>query len=172
MAVSGLILLAACDQNMTDQQKIESYEETALFPQGTGMLDPVPGTLAREQAASSPSMPERIDRALLARGRERFGIFCTPCHGAVGDGQGMIVARGFPQPPSFHIDRLRDAPARHFYDVVTDGYGVMYSYGARIPEDDRWAIVAHIRALQLSQNASVADLPPDIRSALEREAGP
>ncbi len=97
--------------------------------------------------------------ALLQRGRERFDVYCSPCHSVVGDGDGMVVRRGFPAPPSYHIERLRAAPDHHFYDVITHGYGVMYPYGDRVAPDDRWAIVAYIRALQLSQHAAASDAP-------------
>jgi mono/diheme cytochrome c family protein len=105
----------------------------------------------------APSAPP-VSLALLERGQERYRIYCTPCHSELGDGQGMIVQRGFPPPPSYHIKRLREAPPAHFYDVITNGHGAMYSYAARVQPDDRWAIVAYIRALQRSQNASRADL--------------
>ena len=97
---------------------------------------------------------------MIERGRERFNIHCAVCHGFSGAGDGMIVQRGFPTPPSFHSDRLRAAPAGHFFDVMTRGYGVMYPYASRVPPEDRWAIVAYVRAIQLSQNATLADVPP------------
>jgi len=127
----------------------------------------MPAASPSAQAAAS----ERADRrrwtlAVLERGRERFDIFCAPCHSIAGDGDGMIARRGFPHPPSFHIDRLRNAPDTHFYAVITDGYGAMFPYATRIPPDDRHAIVAYIRALQLSQHAAVADLPPQVRDKL------
>jgi mono/diheme cytochrome c family protein len=96
--------------------------------------------------------------ALLRRGQERFNIYCSPCHSPVGDGDGMVARRGFPHPPSYHIDRLRNAPDRYLFDVITQGHGVMRSYADRVPADDRWAIVAYIRALQLSQYARLEDL--------------
>ncbi len=105
-----------------------------------------------------PSNPPPVTLALLERGQERFRIFCTPCHSELGDGRGMIVQRGFPSPPSYHIERLRAAPTSHFYDVITDGFGAMYSFAARVPPADRWAIAAYIRALQRSQNATPVDL--------------
>ncbi len=108
-----------------------------------------------------------VTRQSLARGRERFNIYCAVCHGATGDGNGMIVQRGFPQPPSFHDQRLRDAPAGHFVDVITNGYGVMYSYASRVAPEDRWAIAAYIRALQLSQHAASADAEPNAAKQLE-----
>jgi cytochrome c553 len=113
------------------------------------------------------SFPIPITRDVLERGRERFEINCAPCHGRTGDGNGMVVQRGFPPPPSYHIDRLREAPVGHFYDVITQGYGVMYSYAERVTPADRWAIAAYIRALQLSQHATLAEVPPDQRTELE-----
>jgi mono/diheme cytochrome c family protein len=113
------------------------------------------------------TFPYPITRAILQRGQERFDIYCAPCHGRTGEGNGMIVQRGFPAPPSFHIDRLRDAPPGHFFDVMTHGYGIMYSYAQRVEPSDRWAIAAYIRALQLSRHASPKDIPPTERAKLE-----
>jgi mono/diheme cytochrome c family protein len=110
----------------------------------------------RIEAESAQAIPYALTLQLLERGRERFGIYCEPCHSPVGDGDGMIARRGFPHPPSYHIARLRQAPDRHFYDVMTNGYGIMYSYADRVTPEDRWAIVAYIRALQRSQGAQVA----------------
>ncbi|HEY6484468.1 MAG TPA: cytochrome c [Steroidobacteraceae bacterium] len=110
--------------------------------------------------------PEPITPALLARGRERFNIYCAPCHSEAGDGDGMIVRRGFPAPPSYHTDRLRNAPDSHFYQVISNGYGVMYPYADRITPADRWAIVAYIRALQLSQHAPASMLSEDDEAKL------
>lgn len=107
----------------------------------------------RIAAQSATSIPYPITMALLERGRERFGIYCEPCHSPLGDGDGIIARRGFPHPPSYHTQRLREAPDRHFYDVMTNGYGIMYSYADRVSPEDRWAIVAYIRALQRSQGA-------------------
>src|SRR6185503_16478059 len=112
-------------------------------------------------------IPFTVNRAVLERGRERFDIYCAPCHGRTGDGNGMIVQRGFPVPPSYHIDRLRQTPAGYFFDVMTRGYGVMFPYAARVQPSDRWAIAAYIRALQLSHNARVADLSDQDRTQLE-----
>jgi hypothetical protein len=105
------------------------------------------------------AIPFKVTRQVLDRGRERFNIYCSPCHGRTGDGNGMIVQRGFPQPPSFHLDRLRTAPDGHFYDVITHGFGTMYNYAARVKPTDRWAITAYIRALQLSRNADAPVRP-------------
>ena len=125
------------------------------------------GSTANVTAIGSvDQLPYPVDRAMLERGQSRFNIYCAPCHGEAGYGDGVIVQRGFSDPPSYHSDRLRQAPLGHFYDVATNGYGSMPSYAALISADDRWAIVAYIRALQLSQNASAADLPADSQAAL------
>ena len=107
----------------------------------------------RIEAESAKAIPYPVTMPLLERGQQRFAIYCEPCHSPLGDGDGMIARRGFPHPPSYHIARLRAAPDRHFYDVMTNGYGVMYSYADRVTPEDRWAIVAYIRALQRSQDA-------------------
>jgi mono/diheme cytochrome c family protein len=165
----GLVLLAGgCDQSMVNQPKYEVYEAADLFRDGKAMQDPVPGTIARGELAYRAALAERpeLSLALVHRGRERFDIFCAPCHSPTGDGDGMIVQRGFPRPPSFHTERLRTAPTEHFIAVITVGYGVMYSYADRVPPADRWAIAAYIRALQLSQHAAVASLPEDVAGLL------
>lgn len=118
-----------------------------------------------DQFIAQPPIP--IDKAALLRGQERFNIFCSPCHGQLGDGEGMVVQRGFRHPPSFHIDRLRNQPAGHFFDVITNGFGGMASYASRVPVEDRWKIVAYIRALQVSQNSTEADVPAGQKAALE-----
>ena len=159
VALLALLAVAACD-DMADQPKAKRYS-----PAGeSARTGEIAGTAAREtQDTAAPP----LDLTLLKRGQERFDVFCTPCHGRVGDGDGMIVERGFPAPPSYHIDRLRQAPTQHFYDVITNGYGAMYSYAARVPPRDRWAIAAYIRALQASQAARLDDVPADRRGALE-----
>lgn len=165
----GLALLAAgCDQSMRDQPKYEVYEAAALFRDGKVMQHPVPGTIARGELAYRAALAERpeLSLELVRRGRERFNIFCAPCHSQTGNGNGMIVQRGFPHPPSFHTERLRQAPTEHFINVITDGYGVMYAYADRVPPADRWAIAAYIRALQLAQHADVARLPEDMAELL------
>jgi cytochrome c553 len=113
------------------------------------------------------TFPIPVTRELLQRGRERFDIYCSVCHGRTGDGNGMIIQRGFPVPPSYHIDRLRQAPVGHFFDVMTQGYGIMYSYAERVKPEDRWAIAAYIRALQLSHDMKLAELPVSERAKLE-----
>jgi mono/diheme cytochrome c family protein len=114
--------------------------------------------------------PEPVTQEMIERGRQRFDIYCSVCHGRTGEGNGMIVRRGFPTPPSFHIDRLRSAPAGHFVEVINSGFGLMYSYASRVEPADRWAIAAYIRALQLSQHAGLADIPAEQRTQLEQEA--
>jgi mono/diheme cytochrome c family protein len=170
--IIGLVLLlASCGENMNEQKKLPPYRASSLF-EGLAMLTPVPGTIARDALPDSAPQPPVITAELVARGKSRFEIYCTPCHGRIGDGQGMVVQRGFPAPPSFHNDNLRAAPASHFYDVITNGHGVMYSYAARVAPADRWAIVAYIRALQTSQYAAVTSLSSEDRQALTKEAGP
>jgi mono/diheme cytochrome c family protein len=159
LACAGL--LAGCDVSMTEQRKLSPNSPTALWPDGTTARPLPEGVVAQGDVgrAAEAKNPPPVTEALLARGRERFGIFCAPCHGLAGDGDGVIVHHGFPAPPSYHIDRLLAAPAQHFYDVITNGYGVMFSYGDRVPPHDRWAIAAYIRALQLSRRAKVAEVP-------------
>jgi mono/diheme cytochrome c family protein len=125
------------------------------------------GFVGKDEATT---FPQPVTRELIERGHERYDIYCSVCHGLTGDGLGMIVRRGFPPPPSFHQDRLRQAPPGHFYQVITNGFGVMYPYAARVEPADRWAIAAYIRALQLSQNATLADADPAGRQQLEEAA--
>jgi hypothetical protein len=114
------------------------------------------------------TLPVPVTRALLERGQERYNIYCSVCHGRTGQGDGMIVQRGFPVPPSYHLERLRTAPIGHFFDVITRGYGVMFSYASRVEPADRWAIAAYLRVLQLSRHATLEDVPPAQRAILER----
>lgn len=154
--------LAACDdQSMRVQNRYEVYGKAPLFPHAAETQRPPDGTVAQGDLARTAALdtPPPVDAALLERGRQRYEVFCTPCHGLTGEGDGMIVQRGFPAPPSYHEPRLRAAPARYFVDVMTKGYGVMYSYAARVEPRDRWAIAAYIRALQLGQHAQVAEVP-------------
>lgn len=154
-------LLTGCDLSMTSQRKLKTYAPTALWADGTSARPLPEGVVAEgdvERAAAARNPPP-VTEALLARGHERFAIFCAPCHGLAGDGDGIIAEHGFPAPPSYHIDRLLAVPAQHFYDVMTDGYGVMFSYADRMPPHDRWAIAAYIRALQLSRRAKLAEVP-------------
>jgi mono/diheme cytochrome c family protein len=175
IAILFMCLLAAgCGQNMTSQPKYSEYQPAPLFSNGRVVQAPVPGTVARGDLdrAREAAEPPPLTAALLARGRERFDVFCSPCHARTGEGDGMVVRRGMPRPLSFHDPRLRAAPDRHFFDVITGGYGAMYSYASRVPPADRWAIVAYIRALQLSQNASLDDVPPEERARLLAQAPP
>jgi mono/diheme cytochrome c family protein len=164
MAARPLAVLAAlvlglagsgCDDHMANQPKRLPYELPYGAKAPWPALPPA-GTVARDDR---PVPKPAVSLALLQRGRERFDIYCAPCHSRLGDGDGRIARRGFPHPPSYHIDRLRKAPDRHFYDVMTNGYGVMYPYRDRVSPEDRWAIVAYIRALQLSQDAPPQALP-------------
>ena len=167
-----LLLLAGCDQDMARQPRYDPLEASRQFADGSSARAPVKGTVARD-ADLSPrpeKIPLPVTMATLERGRQRFDIFCSPCHGRTGDGHGMVVRRGFPAPPTYHQDRLREAPDSHFYDVITNGYGAMYSYAARVSAADRWAIVAYIRALQLSRHAPVAALPKTLQARLNAEA--
>ena len=158
MLLLALPMLAECN-DMTHQAKRDPYADAAVGPGRT------PAHVVQFQ--SRPVPPPPVTLALLQRGQERYRIYCTPCHSELGDGHGMIVQRGFPAPPSFHVARLREAPVQHFYDVITNGYGVMYSFSYRVQPVDRWAIAAYIRALQHSQNASITDLTPKQKAALQ-----
>jgi mono/diheme cytochrome c family protein len=120
----------------------------------------------RVNGVVADQFPFPVTREVLERGRARYNIYCSPCHDYTGSGRGMIVQRGFPPPPSYHIERLRQAPAGHFFEVMTNGFGAMYSYSGRITPEDRWAIVAYIRALQLSQHATLDDVPAEARQQL------
>lgn len=165
IALAGLaIALAACD-NMANQPKLNPYE----LPYGSELrwpVNPPPNTVARDEPLNSPSAPP-VTMALLERGRQRFDINCAPCHSRVGDGNGIIVQRGFSRPPSYYKEALRAASSQHFYDVITHGHGVMFSYADRVDPADRWAIVAYIRALQASADATLADVPASERGALQ-----
>jgi mono/diheme cytochrome c family protein len=166
-----VFLLPACRKGMVDQQRLKPLAEERFFADGRGSRIPPEHTVARGQLREdeqfftgkigdqlAATFPMAITRETLTRGRERFEIYCAVCHGRTGEGNGVIVQRGFPQPPSLHDERLRDAPVGHFFDVETNGYGVMYSYASRISPEDRWAVAAYIRALQLSQHAAPGDV--------------
>ena len=163
VAVVGLgIAVAACD-NMANQPKRLPYELPYGAEANWPALPP-PGIVPRDEKRVPPPP---VTMALLERGQQRFDIYCAPCHSRIGDGHGMIVQRGFPSPPSYYIERLRTAPIQHFYDVMTNGYGVMYAYADRVAAADRWAIAAYIRALQASVTTEIAEVPPDQRQALK-----
>lgn len=147
------VLLAACDQNMVVQQKAMPTEASRLFPDGKVDQAPPVGTVARDEPTRREVLAARppLTRALIERGRERYGIYCEPCHSPAGDGDGIIPRHGFPHPPSYLEGRLRRAPASYFVQVITNGHGVMYAYGDRVAPADRWAIAAWIRVLQEAQ---------------------
>jgi len=182
MAAAAICFLALAGCNDMDQEpKFKPLAPSTVFADGRSARVPPADTVAvnnlrlddalylgKVNGKDVTTFPFPVTRQVLERGHERFDIFCSVCHGRLGNGQGMIVKRGFPPPPSYHIDRLMNAPVGHFYDVITNGYGVMYSYADRIPVKDRWAIIAYIRALQFSQNATLADVPPSQRAALEK----
>ena len=172
LGLAALAGMAGCRPGLYNQARYETYEASDFFPDGLSARPLVAGTVARGwdrddehlyygrvDGALASTFPFEVDRAVIERGRDRFNIYCLPCHGGLGDGQGMIVQRGMPQPPSYHEQRLREIPVGHFYDVITRGFGAMYPYAHRIKPRDRWAVVAYIRALQRSQNAAVEDLP-------------
>jgi mono/diheme cytochrome c family protein len=168
-----MLSASACRQDMHNQPKYKPLAETDFFGDRRSARSTIPDTVARGQlridqarytgklnGKDVTAIPIQITREDLDRGHDRFEIYCSPCHGRLGDGQGMIVKRGLRQPPSYHDERLVNAPIGHFFDVMTNGYGAMYSYASRVSVDDRWRIAAYIRALQLSQNA-----PPDLQTA-------
>ena len=168
LVISLAAVLLGCNQGMENQPRYEALEAAPPWENDQSARRPVPGSVSRraslEQRAGGP--PESLTRELLEAGERQFAIYCAPCHGPTGDGQGMVVQRGFPAPPSFHSQRLRQAPLHHFYDVISHGFGVMYSYAARVSPEERWAISAYIRALQLSRHASLGDLTEAQRAAL------
>ena len=182
VAVAALGTLG-CRLDMHTQPKYKSDDPSTFFPDGRANRPEVADTVARGHLRSDELLytgrvngvvaerfPFPITRQVLERGRARYNIYCSPCHDYTGSGRGMIVQRGFPPPPSYHLDRLRRAPAGHFFEVMTDGYGAMYSYAGRITPEDRWAIVAYIRALQRSQHATLDDVPAAERGQLAGEA--
>jgi cytochrome c553 len=177
-----------CRQDMHDQNKIEPLEATPFFADGRGSRKPVDGTVARGQLKEDrhfyegrygdgddgprgelvDTFPVPVTRDLLLRGQERFTIYCAPCHARTGDGDGMVVRRGFQRPLTFHRDELRQAKVGYIFEVMTKGLGVMPPYAAQVPAADRWAIVAYIRALQQSRNAKIEDVPEPQRTELNR----
>jgi mono/diheme cytochrome c family protein len=171
--------LSGCIQEMANQPRAEAYESNAFFPDGLASRPQVEGTIARGQPwEDTPELtgktdgkpvdriPVAVTSELVRRGQERFNIFCSHCHGRSGYADGMVVQRGFPAPPSYHIDRLRDEPDGRLFDVITNGLGRMPAFGSRIPPADRWAIASYIRALQLSQNTPADSLNAEQRGKL------
>jgi hypothetical protein len=176
----GLFSTTGCRQDMHDQAKYEPLEKNTFFDDQRASRPLVEGTVARGHLRDNPAyfvgkigdqpvttFPLEVTEELVQRGQSRYNIFCTPCHDVAGNGLGMIVRRGFKRPPSFHIDRLRQSPPGYFYDVITSGFGQMSSYAEQIPVRDRWAITAYIRALQLSQHATMDLVPEEKRKELE-----
>jgi mono/diheme cytochrome c family protein len=172
--MAALAALAGCQQQMAIQPRYQPLSASDYFADGQSARQPVDGTLAQGRAELDPlyvakdatTLPVPLNAELVARGQQRYNIFCTPCHGLTGDGNGFVTTRGYRRPPTFHSDRLRAAPVGHFFDVITNGFGAMYDYSAQIPPRDRWAIIAYVRALQLSQNIPAAQLTPDQRAKL------
>jgi len=167
-----LLATAGCRIDMHVQPYYRPLTKSDFFADGRSARNPVEGTVARGDLREDTylytgkvngnlgdALPFPLTRAVLDRGHERFNVYCTPCHGRVGDGNGFIPSRGLRRPPSYHIDRLRKVPLAYFFDVMTNGFGVMPDYSSQIPVRDRWAIAAYVRALQLSQNATAADVP-------------
>jgi hypothetical protein len=174
---------AGCHRDMRDQPKYKPFEASDFFADGRSVRPVVEGTVARGQLRADSLLysgrvgkepadlfPFTVTREVVLRGRERYDIFCAPCHDYTGSGRGMIALRGHRLPPSFHDQRLKDAAAGYFFGVITNGFGVMYDYAAQITPEDRWAIVAYIRALQAAGSASVNDVPPAERASLDRPA--
>lgn len=172
--------VAGCRQDMHDAPRYEVFESSAFFPDGRASRSLPVGTIPRgwlreDEATYTGRMngefidafPFAISHSDLQRGRERFNVYCTPCHGRLGDGNGMVVQRGLRQAASYHQDRLRQERVGYFFDVITNGFGAMQGYAEQVPVRDRWLIVAYIRALQLSQNASVENVPADRRGELD-----
>jgi mono/diheme cytochrome c family protein len=184
LAVATFALVAAgCRQDMHDAPSYDPLQATDFFANGQASRVPVANTVARGQLRDdthfyqgrvndqlATTFPMPVTAAVMARGQERFNVFCAPCHGRTGTGNGMVVQRGFRAPPSYSEERLRNAPVGYFFDVMTNGFGAMQDYSAQITPQDRWAIAAYIRALQFSQNARLEDVPADRRAELDRPA--
>jgi mono/diheme cytochrome c family protein len=171
---AALLVSTACRNDMHTQPRYKVYAETDFFGDGRSERPTIADTVARGQlhldearytgklnGKDVETIPIQISKEDVLRGQERFNIYCSPCHGRLGNGHGMIVARGLRQPPSYHDERLMNAPIGHFFDVMSNGYGSMYSYASRVAVDDRWRIAAYIRALQLSENAAGDVAMPD-----------
>jgi hypothetical protein len=175
------LLIAGCQlkQDMARQPKAKPLSPTDFFPDGRSERPLLENTVARGSLADdelvvskeSNEFPLPVNQELLERGEQRYKIFCTPCHGLQGDGNGMVAMRGMKRPPTYHQVRLRNAPNGYFYDVISNGFGQMYGYAAQIPPRDRWAIIAYVRALQLSRNAAGSALPAELRAKLNPGGG-
>jgi mono/diheme cytochrome c family protein len=162
--IAAALALAGCDRQMANQNKDKSWHAAQQPPNGLQWpLKPPDGMVSRD----APAPPPRLSPALLQRGQARYAIACAPCHGATGEGDGMIVERGFPAPPALDDKRIAAAPTSHYVDVITDGYGIMYSFAERVAPGDRWAIAAYIRALQRARSGALADVPAAQKAALQ-----
>jgi mono/diheme cytochrome c family protein len=180
LIVGGILYLGyGCHLDMDDQPKYKPLSSSSFFSNGQSSRPLVQGTVARGEfhtdeflytgkinGAFADAFPYAVTDSILTRGHDRFTTFCAPCHGQLGDGLGMVVQRGFPQPPSFHADSVRSQPAGFYFDVISRGFGRMYSYASSIPAADRWTIVAYIRALQFSRRVPVAEVPDSVRARL------
>jgi mono/diheme cytochrome c family protein len=182
LLVLACIVLAGCRQDMQDQPRYKPLAATDFFGDGRSARALPEGTVARghlridtvrytgkENGEDVDYFPFAITRADVLRGQERFDIYCSPCHSRLGDGNGMVVRRGFRKAGNYHTEKLLKAPAGHFFDVMTNGFGAMPSYASRVEPDDRWRIAAYIRVLQLSENATINDVPPEERDKLEAQ---
>ena len=182
MGCEGTTDIERLRQEMYNQSRFEPLEKNTFFADQRSSRPWIKGTVARGHLRTdahlytgmvdgnpAETFPFPITRDVILRGRERYNIYCSPCHGQEGDGRGMVVRRGMKQPPSYHIERLQNETPGYFFDVMTNGFGAMYSYASRIKPRDRWAIIAYIQALQLSQNATLDDVPADVRQRLENE---
>lgn len=180
VAALGAMAFSGCDmalrQDMADQPKNRPLSPSEFFSDGRSERPLIENTVPRGSLENDvynvskeyAGFPLPVNEKLLQRGEDRYKVFCTPCHGLQGDGNGIASVRGMKHPPSYHIERLRQAPNGYFYDVISNGFGVMYSYSERIAPRDRWAIIAYLRALQLSRNAKVSDLSESLREKLAK----
>jgi mono/diheme cytochrome c family protein len=180
MVAATALLFAGCRQDMHDQPRFDPMREAPFFSDARSARPLVEGTVARGHlrddellytgrmnGEAAAMFPFAVDANVMARGRERYDVFCSPCHGRTGLGDGMVVLRGYRRPPSMHQDRLRNAPVGHFFDVITNGFGAMPDYAVQVKAEDRWAIVAYVRALQLSGHATLNDVPPAERDRIQ-----
>jgi mono/diheme cytochrome c family protein len=185
LALAASIVLQGCRQDMFDQPRYKPFAASPLFADGTSARPPVEGTVSAGDLhgdalfdqgmvnnAESQVFPVPVTTALIRRGRERFDIYCAPCHGLAGDGDGVIPQHGFPPPPTYHQDRLRAAPPGHFVSVIRNGFGAMFAYGDRVGAYDRWAVAAYIKTLQFARYAPVGKLPPEDQQKLPKAPSP
>lgn len=180
------LLLVACHQDMYIQAKYGPDDTSTFFNDGRANRPPVPNTVAIGQYGADPvfltgkqadgqyaaTLPMELTEELVRRGQNRYNVYCAPCHGLLGDGNGVIAKRGPIQVPTYHTERLRTIPVGYMFEVITNGVGRMYSYASRVPPEDRWAIAAYVRALQFSQDATLEDLPPEQREQVQGRVSP